>query len=697
MQLQAQQNKVVNRGVQEKYYYKVANTPKVMQMLGDMLYSDKVLAPIRELTTNAIDSHVVAGTTDKPIKYKLPSRFDETPTFTIRDFGEGIPEEKLIKLYRIYGLSDKDEDDTTTGCLGLGSKSPFCLSDSFTTISYHNKKKFVYVNSKSANGVPTLNKMGEFDTDEPNGVEISFPVKINDIDLFKNKLEFVLKRCPIPYECNIPLNIKKEDKGILLEGDNWKVFKGGGSSKAIMGYIEYPINVDQFRNNNQYSRLLEMPIELFFNIGEIEMDISREELQYNELTLSAIKKRLDEINSSLLNMMIDKINAAASLYDARILYEEFAGKFDWITRLNKFTWKNQLIKSSRVICEELQDPKWKECIYLYKIYGKVKFKTFINIYNDIRFNNDLVVFIDDLSRSARGRATQFLRNKIDNQQCLIITRALENEFLDLVGIPQSKLQYISSLPKVTKAPRVGNGNKTYSARKLEKGNKYIIPCGINKGLGRQYYLVMCRDNINFCGHWIRFSTLKEIANNMSSIGVTVPNDIYLVIPSKEDTVKKWKWKSFSDYAKSELVKKKTLFNKRKSCLAELKGNENALFRTFTPRNVFDKIPNGLFKKYLKFLQCIDRCSQNKNLAKLIELGNYIDFETVKAFDLNTGKELKKTKNDTKVISLSKIEQRVFGRYPLLEHISQIYWLISGDGKVINDMIEYVKLVDSQKV
>ena len=135
MKLGKVENTVVNRGIQDKYYYQIANTPKLMDMLGNFLYSDKVLAPVRELTTNAIDAHVSAGTTDKPIKFKLPSNLEETPTFSIRDYGTGMSEERIIKMYRIYGISTKEDDDDQQGAFGIGSKSPFGYGDSFTTVS----------------------------------------------------------------------------------------------------------------------------------------------------------------------------------------------------------------------------------------------------------------------------------------------------------------------------------------------------------------------------------------------------------------------------------------------------------------------------------------------------------------------------------------------------------------------------------
>ena len=55
-----------SRGVQSKAEYKVSSSTKLMDMLSNMLYSDKIAAPIRELSTNAWDAHIMSGNTSVP-------------------------------------------------------------------------------------------------------------------------------------------------------------------------------------------------------------------------------------------------------------------------------------------------------------------------------------------------------------------------------------------------------------------------------------------------------------------------------------------------------------------------------------------------------------------------------------------------------------------------------------------------------
>ena len=49
-------------GVQGTNGFTIAQTSKMFKILSDSLYSDKIQAIIRELSTNANDAHISAGT-----------------------------------------------------------------------------------------------------------------------------------------------------------------------------------------------------------------------------------------------------------------------------------------------------------------------------------------------------------------------------------------------------------------------------------------------------------------------------------------------------------------------------------------------------------------------------------------------------------------------------------------------------------
>jgi HSP90 family molecular chaperone len=117
-------------GVRSESGFTIAQTSKMFKILSDSLYSDKVMAVIRELSTNAYDSHISAGNKN-PFKVVLPN--SANPNFIVRDYGTGLSQTDMENLYTTYGASNKNDSNDFVGCLGLGSKSPFAYSKSFTT------------------------------------------------------------------------------------------------------------------------------------------------------------------------------------------------------------------------------------------------------------------------------------------------------------------------------------------------------------------------------------------------------------------------------------------------------------------------------------------------------------------------------------------------------------------------------------
>ena len=81
-----------SNGVDAANQFSIAQTSKMFKILSDSLYSDKVMAVIRELSTNANDAHVASGNKN-PFKVSLPTQAN--PNFTVRDYGTGLSQEDM--------------------------------------------------------------------------------------------------------------------------------------------------------------------------------------------------------------------------------------------------------------------------------------------------------------------------------------------------------------------------------------------------------------------------------------------------------------------------------------------------------------------------------------------------------------------------------------------------------------------------
>lgn len=225
-----------------------------LMMLSSNLYSNQILACIREPLCNAWDAHIDAGTTDLPIRITIT----EDHELIIADSGLGIPDDKIEVVYGTYGASTKKNDSKTTGGFGLGSKAPWAYVDTFRVISENNGIKTVYNMEKSTvenEGMPGITPVMSIPTDR-SGLTVQFRLNEEDVEevvryikaitlhgdmnvIFDNQLsgegEKVLPK----------LNLEPVVGNYLIGGDayeNW-YFRYMGKSSIFIRYgaVVYPI------------------------------------------------------------------------------------------------------------------------------------------------------------------------------------------------------------------------------------------------------------------------------------------------------------------------------------------------------------------------------------------------------------------------------------------------------------------------
>lgn len=119
-------------------------------ILSNSLYSNPLLAVLRETITNAEDAN---QENDKDVPVEI-SFTEDSFLLSVTDHGKGIPHDKVHEIYCVYGKSTKKETEVTGG-LGLGCKSPFALVDSFTISNCYGGIRRDYLLVKEQ-GIPKL-------------------------------------------------------------------------------------------------------------------------------------------------------------------------------------------------------------------------------------------------------------------------------------------------------------------------------------------------------------------------------------------------------------------------------------------------------------------------------------------------------------------------------------------------------------
>lgn len=317
-------NKIERIGGGESHQFSIKVSRAAFSILSG-LYSDTPLAIIRELSTNAMDSHVAAGKPLQPIQVHLPNSLE--PNLIIKDEGLGLSHEDVIQIYSTYFESTKTQSNDFNGCLGLGSKAPFAYTDNFTITSIHNGVKRHYLAFFDEGGAPTITLGSENSTDEENGVEIRIPVQSKDFNRFVDSAKKVYQWFSVrPVVTGA--NISFDETPKLIEGSDWYILEGGQSysnrSYAVMGGVAYPINSDQVThsgNNNYCYELLRNKLVINFKIGDIDFVPSREALDYNERTVKALRDKIEVIKNEIVKHAKDILANAQYVNDVVKLHK----------------------------------------------------------------------------------------------------------------------------------------------------------------------------------------------------------------------------------------------------------------------------------------------------------------------------------------------------------------------------------------
>ena len=308
------QNEVFFDGnIGESENFTIEASPKAFRILSSGLYSNSKRAIIRELSCNAYDSHKLAGHPEKPFDVTLPNTL--TPYFEIRDYGVGLSNKDIMKLYITYFASTKVDSNDFIGALGLGSKSPFSYSDSFTVISYFDGMANSYLVFLDENKMPKVNRVSSVKTDEPSGMKIKIPVASEDYDKFAHEAKHVFKFFDtkpnfngLSVDCSMEYELEKNGIGAIGLGYGHNIY-------AIQGNVCY--RVEEQVIEKDVNKKLRGDIYLFFDIGDIHPTPSREEIDYDEGdTRENIINKMKQLNNSFQDVIDERLSSCDSIYSA---------------------------------------------------------------------------------------------------------------------------------------------------------------------------------------------------------------------------------------------------------------------------------------------------------------------------------------------------------------------------------------------
>lgn len=393
-------------------------------------YSDPIKAILQEIGCNAMDSHIRSGNTN-PFQVLLPSRIDNH--LRIRDYGTGMSEDKIRNVYANWMNSDKRSTNDEVGYFGIGSKTPLAYTDGFNITSYSDGVMRMYTLCRNEQDIPELQYYGAADTSEPNGVEISFAVKPEDFETFKQKAIQVYRYFPLQPIVNENPKFLPEVK-INYQGVNWKMYADHESVRVVMGGVAYPVD------NSVISRLGHDPIQqkirnffcyakgLVFNvdIGTLDITPSREALELTPKTLSKIADCghaiLTEITDTTIKTMLSMENVKdLSDWSYHLLVREVMDDMGNLGIIYDRKSLERIVPSYPKLCQQSDDI---ECLgyYLENRNGRSKWH---NVHGSHKISPDpryKFVLLDELKGKERRLREYLSDNWKSIKSCYVIKR-----------------------------------------------------------------------------------------------------------------------------------------------------------------------------------------------------------------------------------------------------------------------------------
>lgn len=292
----------------------IGNAPHLFSLLSKNLYKDPIKAGIREIITNAWDAHIAAGI-DTPIQLTQNEGY-----FTVRDYGSGIPRHKFQELFGTVGGTNKRDNASLTGGMGIGKMAPLAFLDYFTVTSRSEGIRTTYHiqgPTEESLGVPTITEISSSPCLEVSGLEVDFPY-MDTNNLVELATEVVLmgsiKAQLTQHNRTITLpTLVDADIALLTEGNRYELniyVRLGNISYKIDKKVYKKILETEYQLCGELVKVVSIAPILKISPGSIQITPNREEIVYTEKTteflldlvtefLKKIQYNLDSILSAL--------------------------------------------------------------------------------------------------------------------------------------------------------------------------------------------------------------------------------------------------------------------------------------------------------------------------------------------------------------------------------------------------------------
>jgi len=304
-------------GAEKEMTFSISDdNPIIFEILRNKMYSNKVGSICREVASNSRDANRESGCAGTPITIEIiqPDKLLYVGDLSIsfEDNGIGITPDRMENVFVKYAASTKRDSDGQTGGFGLGAKTPFAYTDTFTiaTVCDWDGKRLEFIYTAMIDST-RKGKMVLFETnevDKPTGTKIIIPIA-NDEDREKFEYESMYYTSMWKEGVNyIGFDLEETEVEMIIEQDSFDVVNmtDGKRYQLLIDGVPYPLDSDAVGITDKGIGA-ELTISMKFPTGVLTVSANREAVQYDEDTVAAIQANHQVIKDYITERAVEDL------------------------------------------------------------------------------------------------------------------------------------------------------------------------------------------------------------------------------------------------------------------------------------------------------------------------------------------------------------------------------------------------------